>query len=137
MPYDWRKPNRLPNLQIGDTAQEQVVFPASVILITNLPKANKLGITVRKLRSAEAVYNCDNARSLVTIGELAKYGELQKIAPSDFDKYTYPHACVIEGDEVLTLAKRRTRDAEKFGWGSARSVTERLLWETGRTCITS
>ena len=27
-PYDWRKPNRLHTLQMGDTAQEQVVFPA-------------------------------------------------------------------------------------------------------------
>ena len=28
MPFDWRKPERLLSLQIGDTANEQVVFTA-------------------------------------------------------------------------------------------------------------
>ena len=28
MPYDWRKPNRLLTLQIGDTTSDQVVFSA-------------------------------------------------------------------------------------------------------------
>ena len=28
MPHDWRKPNRLLTLQVGDTANDQIVFLA-------------------------------------------------------------------------------------------------------------
>ena len=36
MPYDWRKPNRLVTLQIGDTANDQTIFPAYSVLGRNV-----------------------------------------------------------------------------------------------------
>ena len=90
-PYDCRKPKRLLTLQIGDTANEQVVFPAygarngdcdhmisSAKLVTHLMKGNKLGVVVKGLseisknRLAEALESfiaMDSARASVTMGQ--------------------------------------------------------------------
>ena len=43
---------------------------------------------------------------------LVKNREVQTVVRAKFDKYTNPHACVLEGDEVLTLCTRETWDAE-------------------------
>ena len=52
MPYDWRKPNRLNTLQIGETANDQTVFPVYSVPMrqhdggsesTNLAKRNNFG----------------------------------------------------------------------------------------------
>ena len=61
-PYDWRKPNRLLTLQIGDAANEQVVFPAygapdgecdnlssAPKPVKKLMKSNKLVVAVKGL----------------------------------------------------------------------------------------
>ena len=66
--YDWQKPNRLLTLQIGDTANEQVVFPAyggpggecdnlicTLKHVMNLMKGKKLGVVVTS--SAEIAKN--------------------------------------------------------------------------------
>ena len=58
--YDWRKPNRLLTLQIGDAVDEQVVVPeywapdgkcdkmiSALKLVTHLTKGNKLGVVVQ------------------------------------------------------------------------------------------
>ena len=44
----------------------------------------------------------EHARALVTAGELGRYREVHDIVLPEFDK-EYPEACVIEGEEVLTL----------------------------------
>ena len=48
----------------------------------------------------------DNARALVTMGEPPKCREVDKIVPQNYDKDTFPHACLVEGDEVLTLRRQ-------------------------------
>ena len=78
-------------------------------LISNLTIRNKLGI----VEALKQFITVDSARALVTTGELAKYTEVQKIVPPNFDKYTFPHACVTEGDEVLTL-RREDQRTQKF-----------------------
>ena len=62
IPYDWRKPNRLLALQIGDTAYEQVCFLAYsapsgecdnmicvLKLVTNLVNGNELDVKAKGL----------------------------------------------------------------------------------------
>ena len=61
MPYDWRKPNRLLTLQIGHTANDQMIFLAYsalggcdemivvLQLITNLVKGNNFEVEVKGL----------------------------------------------------------------------------------------
>ena len=48
---DWRKPNHLLTLQVGDTPTEQVVFPACSAP-TNLLKGNKFGASRASLKTA-------------------------------------------------------------------------------------
>ena len=66
-PYDWRKLDRLLTLQMGDRAQEQVVFLVygvpdgerdslicALNLVTNLTKESELGIVVQnRLRAVK------------------------------------------------------------------------------------
>ena len=45
----------------------------------------------------------DNLRALVTMGDLAKFRKVHESVPPNFNKGTYKHACVMEGDDVLAL----------------------------------
>ena len=45
----------------------------------------------------------DNASVLVTMRELAQFREVQNIFPPNFNKENCGHACVVGGEEVLTL----------------------------------
>ena len=78
----------------------------------HLVEGNKRRIVVQKLAASskhwiiEALKRfiaVDNARTLVTMGEPAKYREVQPIVLPNFDKVTHPRASVTEGDNVLTL----------------------------------
>ena len=74
------------------------------------PAARSKNRIIEELRQFSAV---NNARALVTMGELAKCRGTRPSALPDFDKDTYPHACVIAGDEVLTR-RREVRGVEKL-----------------------
>ena len=54
----------------------------------------------------------DYARALVFMEELTRCIEVQPIVLPNFDKDTYPRACVIEGDEVLILRMEEHGEAE-------------------------
>ena len=152
-PHDWRKPNRLLTLQIGDTMQKQVVFSAygapdgecdplicALKLIANLTTGNQPGIVMQELvastkkRIMEALRQfiaVDNTRALVTMGELAKSGEVNPIVLPDFDEDTYPHACVVEGDEVTTLAREEQGKQKLFAHTSQiRAATWEPPWKS-------
>ena len=101
MPYDWRKPNRLLALQIGDTVSDQIAFSAysahggecdNVIvvlkLVTNLVKENTFGAEVNgltqnskgKLASALATFiSVDTRRAMVTMRVLERYKEVHEM----------------------------------------------------------
>ena len=81
-------------------------------LVTNLVKENNFGVEVKgsaessmgKLakKSAGKLLSVDNVRALVTVGELERCKEVYEIVFPKFDK-EHTEACVIEGEEVLTL----------------------------------
>ena len=45
----------------------------------------------------------DNARALVTVGELAHFKEGHTVVLPNFDKEVCKHTDVIDGEEVMTL----------------------------------
>ena len=47
-------------------------------------------------------FHLGKQRPLVTLGGLGRYSELREIVLPNFDK-KYTEACVIQGEEVLTL----------------------------------
>ena len=56
-----------------------------------------------KLAEALAtLISVDYVSALVTIGELERYKQVHEIVLPEFDR-EYTEACVIEGEEVLTL----------------------------------
>ena len=103
-------------VQIGDTAKEQVVFPACRVLdgecdnmidapqlVTTLRKGNRLGAVVKgfsesgKIRLAEALelfIAVDQAR----VGAVA--GRCTKEFCHTSNKAIYRSVCVVEGEEV-------------------------------------
>ena len=77
-----------------------------------MTKRNKLGISIPKFANhseqkiTEVLLKAENnVRASISMEELAKDREVQHIVPPHFDKFTYPHACLVEGDEVLTFRR--------------------------------
>ena len=123
-PYDW-KPHCLLTFEIGDTANEQVVFTAygaldgecykmisALKLVTNLIKGNKLGVEVKRPYRKQSEQTCGcfvvvhfggEARAFVTMGELAQFKEVHKTVPPNFNKAIYKDAEVVGGEEILTI----------------------------------
>ena len=122
-PYDGRGPNRLVTLQIYDTANEELVFLASgapdgkcdnlisaLKRVLNLMQRNKLGVkglercSKNRLREALRLFIAvDHARAFVTMGEVAQFWKVRKIVLPSLSNEIYACACVVEGEEVLTV----------------------------------
>ena len=135
MPFDWRKLERLLSLQIGDTANEQVVFAAYsalngefdnmicvLKLVTNLEKGNTFEVKCKgltedsreKLAEALATFiSVDNTRA--SVSPWVSSGTIKKCTKWSYKKISavYKHAVVIEGEEVLTLLPQE-RGTQKF-----------------------
>ena len=135
-PYGKRQLNGLLSLQIGDAVHEHVVLSVygapdgecdhlicTLKLSTNSTKWINLGIVDQK--SAESSENqileelrqfiaVDNARVLVKMGEFARYREAKPIVLPDFDKDTYPHACVVVRDDAMSLRREEQEIQQLF-----------------------
>ena len=81
-------------------------------LVTHLMKGKKQRVVAQRLAESskdiisEALKRftaVDNARTLVAVGELSKFGEVRQTVLSNF----HPHACVKKGEDVLALRRRR------------------------------
>ena len=113
-------------LQIGDTAHEQVAFPAkgapdgecdNLILCVEtrreLHERKKQKIAVQKLAENNNTKDLGGGAEVhsgpcKSIGNHQRDGEVLGGAgkqPPTFDMCTYPHASVTEGDEVLALRR--------------------------------
>ena len=86
MPYEWQKPKRLLKLQIGDTANEQIVVPAYsapgvqcdnmimvLNLITHLVEANSFGVLCKHVETRENVENQETEKETKN-GEATRAG---------------------------------------------------------------
>ena len=62
------------------------------------------------------------------MGGLATCREVQKIVLANFDKDTYPYACVTERDDVLTL-RRKEHGTQNFFVDTSKMPGEPLLLE--------
>ena len=74
MTYDWREPNCLLTLQIGDTANNQMVFPVYSALggdcdklITNLLKGNKFEVEVKCLTESSKGKMAEALASFISV----------------------------------------------------------------------
>ena len=103
--------------------QEQVGFPGhgapdgecdnmcALRLIARLMTGTKLGVVVQSSADNNNIISealkrdtaVDNARALVTMGELAQFRMARQILPPMFNRDTCEHACAMEGEEVLTV----------------------------------
>ena len=77
---------------------------STVTLVTHLIKGTKLGVEVQdftesikeRLAGALATFiSVDNARALVTMGELAQFKDVHEVVSPSFNKEVYKDAAVI------------------------------------------
>ena len=68
----------------------------------------------------------DNARALVPEGELSMFREVCQSVLPNFDKETYPHARVTEGEGVFTLRKKEQEKQQLFVDTSTKVLKEFL-----------
>ena len=82
----------------------------------------------RKLAEASANFiSVDNVRALVTMSELERYKEVHGIFLPKFDR-EYTEACVIEGEEVLTI-RPEERGTQKLFFNTYKIPKETWRWD--------